>query len=187
MVRPRQVDWSLSALLVIQAITLFAAIPLGTRYPSARLLLDACRLTFSMVGIAALTRHRGLQITLLVALVIITAGPIFGLRWLRHLGLATNSEFQHGLIEAVVLAFNAAVTILVARHVFGPGHVNMHRVQGAVLVYLNIAAFFAIVFNALLVHWPGAIILTTGSPLPPGHGEQTASVDAPSDASGKSG
>lgn len=174
--RPRGVDWSLSTLLLVQAVTLFAAIPLGTHYPSAHLLLDVCRLTFSVVGIAALTRHRGLQIALLVALAIITAGPVFGLHWLQHLGLATSDGFQHELIEGIALAFNAAVTALVARHVFGPGHVNMHRVQGAVLIYLNIAALFAIVFNVLLTHWPGAIILTTGSPLPSGRGEQTAAL-----------
>ncbi|MDH7639714.1 potassium channel family protein [Sphingomonas oryzagri] len=175
-VQPHRADWSLSALLAIQAVTLFGAIPLGTRYPDAHILLDACRLTFAAVSIAALTRHRGLQIALLLLLVVLTAVPIFGLSILRSAGFTPGDTLQHDLIEIMALAFNTAVTALVARHVFGPGRVNMHRVQGAVLIYLNIAALFAILFNALLTHWPGAIILTTGSPLPSGRGEQTAAL-----------
>jgi len=175
-VRPRRVDWSLSALLIVQAVTLFVAIPLGTRYPSAHILMDACRLVFAVVSIAALTRHRGLQIALLLALVILMVAPVVGLHALGYVGFTPSSAFQHDLIEIIALAFNAAVTALVVRHVFGPGRVNMHRVQGAVLIYLNIAALFAILFNAVLTHWPGAIILTTGSPLPSGRGEQTAAL-----------
>lgn len=174
--KPHRADWSLSALLAVQAVTLFGAIPLGTRYPDAHILLDACRLTFAVVSIVALTRHRGLQVALLVLLVVLTVVPIVGLSMPGPGGFRLNDTVRHDLIEIMALAFNAAVTALVARHVFGPGRVNMHRVQGAVLIYLNIAALFAILFNALLTHWPGAIILTTGSPLPQGRGEQTAAL-----------
>jgi hypothetical protein len=77
-----------------------------------------------------------------------------------------GSALQHELIEGNAFAFNLAVTILIARKVFGPGRVTAHRVQGAVLLYLNIAALFAIAYNALLGHWPGRLRPPPAAPSP---------------------
>jgi hypothetical protein len=173
---PHRIDWSLSALLAVQAATLFAVIPLASRYPSAHLLLDICHVTFAMVCVAVLTRHRLLQLALLLTLGLFVTGPVVIVNALPHLGLDASGSVQHGLIEAAGFTFNVAVTALVARHVFGPGRVTAQRVQGAVLIYLNIAALFSIVFTAILSHWPGAIILTTGVPLADGPGERTAAL-----------
>jgi hypothetical protein len=169
------IDWSLTTLLIVQATTLFAAIPLTANYPYARILLDICRLIFATVCIAALTRHRLLQCTLLLVLALFVAGPAVVGRVLPHLGIVSG-DLQHGLIEMAAFVFNAAVTALIARHVFGPGKVNAHRIQGAVLIYLNIAALFAIAFGAILSHWPGAILLTTGATMASGAGERTAAL-----------
>jgi hypothetical protein len=70
------------------------------------------------------------------------------------------------LIAFTAFAFNAAVTVLVARHVFGPGRVTGHRVQGAILIYLNLAALFAILYSAIATHLPGAIVQANGALLP---------------------
>jgi hypothetical protein len=172
--RPHRIDWSLSALLAVQALTLFVAIPLGTAYPAAHLLLDICHLTFATVCIVVLTRHRLLQAALLAGLVLLATGPAVHQRLSAHLGLDTSG--QHELIAFTAFAFNAAVTGLVARHVFGPGRVTAHRVQGAVLLYLNVAALFAIAYSVIVQHAPGAIALTTGGALPTGPGVQTASL-----------
>jgi hypothetical protein len=53
----------------------------------------------------------------------------------------------------------------VTRRTFAPGRVTAHRVQGAVLVYLNVAALCAIAFDVLATHAPGAIASTTGGML----------------------
>lgn len=174
--RPQRIDWILTALLMVQALTLFVAVPLSARYPSAHILLDICRLTFATVCVAALTRHRLLQIGMLLALGLFVAGPVAIRHILPHLGFDPNGNLQHGLIEAAAFVFNSAVTLLLAHHVFGPGRVNMHRVQGAVLIYLNISALFAIAFGAILSHWPGAILLTTGTTMASGPGERTAAL-----------
>jgi len=174
--RPHKADPSLSALLIVQAVTLFVAVPLGTEYPAAHVLLDGCHLLYALVCVAALTRHRLLQGVLLVGLVLVVAGPPAARDAMTRMGLGFSPTLQHDLIEIAAFAFNMAVTLLVAGHVFGPGRVTGHRVRGAVLLYLNIAALFGIAFNAILVHWPGAIMMTTGAPIATLPGARSAAL-----------
>jgi pimeloyl-ACP methyl ester carboxylesterase len=49
------------------------------------------------------------------------------------------------------------VTGLVIYRLFGPGQVTVHRVQGAIFVYLNVAVLFAIAFDLVETFCPGAI------------------------------
>jgi hypothetical protein len=170
--RPHSVDWSLTALLVVQAITLFIAVPLGMASPSTHMFLDGCHLLYALICVAALARHRLFQTVLLLGLAGLVGGPVIA----RGLGQAFGGMLQHDLIEMAAFAFNLAVTLLVAGHVFGPGRVTAHRVRGAVLLYLNIAALFAIAFGAILSHWPGSIIMTTGAPLSPVPGMRSAAL-----------
>jgi voltage-gated potassium channel Kch len=174
--RPHKVDWSLTTLLVVQAVTLFIAVPLATEYPQTHILLDGCRLLFAVVCAASLTRHRLLQVGLLTGLVILVAGPVLTRAAMAETVFAISSAVQHDLIECAAFGFNLGVTLLVARHVFGPGRVTAHRVRGAVLLYLNIAALFGIAYGAILSHWPGSIVLTTGAPVPGGPGLRSASL-----------
>lgn len=51
---------------------------------------------------------------------------------------------------------NAAVTAVVARHVFAAAHVTANRIRDAVLLYLTVAALFAIAYGVLPMHTPGA-------------------------------
>jgi len=172
--KPERIDWSLSALLAVQVLTLFVAIPLGTTHPTAHMLLDACHIAFAMIAATMLAPRRLLQIILLAALVLLSAGPVIGHRLIDPLGI--GSETMHEVIAFTAFGFNLAVTVLVARHVFGPGRVTAHRVRGAILVYLNIAALFAILYGAIVMRFPGAIALTTGGSLTTEPGGQTAAL-----------
>lgn len=174
--QPHKVDWSLTALLVVQALTLFVAVPLATEYASTHILLDACHLIYALVCVAALTRHRLLQGVLLAGLVLVVAGPPAAREAMTEMGMGFRGTLQHDLIEIAAFAFNLAVTLLVARHVFGPGRVTGHRVRGGVLLYLNIATLFGIAYNAILGHWPGSIILTTGASLGMQPGARSAAI-----------
>jgi hypothetical protein len=49
------------------------------------------------------------------------------------------------------------VTALVIYRLFGPGQVTVHRVQGAIFVYLNVAVLFAIAFDLVETFCPGAV------------------------------
>jgi hypothetical protein len=154
---------SLSALLIVQCLTQFVVIPFGATHASGHLLLDVCHLTFTAVCIAALTRHLAVRAALLAGLAVLAVVPALGRRASEQLGL--DSTTLHEAIALVALAFNGLFTALIARHVFGPGRVTAHRVWGAVLLYLNVSAIFAILYSLLLTHAPGAIASTTSSPL----------------------
>ena len=87
-------------------------------------------------------------------LVLLVAGPQIG----SHVSAALNigATAQHETIAFVAFAFNGGVTALVARHVFNPGEVTVHRVRGAILLYLNVAALFAIADGAIAMNIVGA-------------------------------
>lgn len=162
---PHKIDRSLTTLLAVQVVTLFIVMPLVTEDPALHILIDLCHLAYALVCVAALARHRVVQAVLIAALVLLIVGPEIGRRVLVSLDTTTSAALRHDLIQIAAFAFNMGVTLLVARHVFGPGRVTGHRVRGAVLLYLNIAAVFGIVYTAILSHWPGALVMSGGGPL----------------------
>ncbi|MEA3003219.1 MAG: hypothetical protein QOH81_2007 [Sphingomonadales bacterium] len=172
--RQDRVDASLSALLVVQFLTLFAAIPLSALDPAGHLLLDLCHLGFAALCVGVLTRHGGVRTALLVCLALLALGPA-GDGWLSaRLGISTWR--MHDVIALTAFCFNGLVTALVARHVFAAGRVNVHRIQGAVLLYLNAAAMFTIAYGMIATHVPGAFVPATGPPLPAAQGARMASL-----------
>jgi hypothetical protein len=167
-------DASLSALLAAQVMITFVAVPVGAVYPSGHALMDVGHLVFAAVCALALTDRRAVRGALLASLLALAAGPAaleaVGLR------LGLGAETAHETIAVVAFAFNLLVTVLVARRAFGPGHVTAHRVQGAVLVYLNVAALFAIAYGLLEAHAPGAIRPTAGGFITNDPGARTAEL-----------
>jgi len=157
----RWADPSLTVLLVVQMLTLFVAVPLGAHHPESRLLLDLCHLAFAAICVGVLTRHRGVQIALLAGLVLLAAGPFISGVVAGPLGVSPQAI--HEVIAVNAFLFNSIVTALIARRVFGAGRVSIHHIQGGVLLYLNVAALFAIVYNLLETHHIGAITTSTGA------------------------
>jgi hypothetical protein len=153
-IRQQRVDAALTALLVLQGVTLFAVIPLGARSTGGRILLDLCHFSFAAVSVAALTRRRLVQGGVIAALALLAVGPSLS----QRLGadLQVDVATQHELVAMIAFAFNAAITALIARHVFSSTRVTVHRVRGAILLYLNVAALFAIAYGALEQLVPGA-------------------------------
>lgn len=135
--RERLVDAGLSTLLLLQGLTLFLAIPLGGRSSAGRMLLDGCHLAFAAICVGVLVRHRVIQAGVVVALLLLLGGPPL----MNRLGADLHLQVfaRHEAIAVVAFAFNGGVTALVARHVFAPGRVTVHRVRGAILLYLNVA------------------------------------------------
>lgn len=167
-------DASLSALLAAQILITFVAVPVGASYPSGRALMDVGHLAFAAVCALALTDRLAVRVALLAGLVALAAGPAaldaVGLR------LGLGAQMSHETIAIVAFGFNLLVTMLVALRVFGPGDVSAHRVQGAVLVYLNVAALFAITYGLLETHAPGAIRPTSGGFITNDAGARTAEL-----------
>ena len=160
---PDRIDLSLSALLFVQGANLFVALPLAARHPASLLLLDTGHLIFAAIAVTVLTRHRAVQIALLAGLALLAASSLLGAHLAVLIGIARTT--QHEVIAFTAFAFNGLVTALVARHVFGPGRVTGHRVRGAILIYLNTAALFAIAYGALETYVPGSLVPTVGHKL----------------------
>lgn len=150
-------DAALSALLVVQALTLFVVLPLGAACSTGRLLLDLCHLAFAAICVRVLLTRRLARAALLATLMALALGPVFGELLCARLGLP--SAVLHDGIALAALSFNAMVTLVVARQVFASGPITGHRVRGAVLLYLNVAALFSITYGLLLTWIPDAIVV----------------------------
>lgn len=145
---------SLKWLLLAQVMLLFVAVPLAALHGAGLWLGDAARLVYAGVCIRVFTRNRVMRALLAAAVVLTIALPALAGR----MGGATWSLVaQHEWLTWTVALFNAMVTVLVARYVFGPGRVGADRVLGAVLIYLNFAALFVSIFGLITLLDPAGI------------------------------
>ncbi len=144
---------------------LFARVP-GRQF-SAMLVLEVLFLFGAVPALSAGQAERDVANVLQLALAVIVIGLIARSTWLRiallaSFGLALGARLLPGLLPqatalGLALVYNLLATAETARAVFGPGEVDHHRIAGAVFVYLNIAQIFALAFIALNVADPGAI------------------------------
>jgi voltage-gated potassium channel Kch len=138
--RDRISDPSLSVLLVLEISIIFFAAPLALKcWPLGEVVLDV--LTWTVVVIVVfLSNRRGAIFSILLGLVLLSADFWSGAAWLpfdpRVLGYVGS-----------ILGFSAVTWV--AHAVFAPGRVTARRVQGAVVVYLNLAMIFASVYRLI--------------------------------------
>jgi hypothetical protein len=153
-------DRTLTALLIIQAVTLFVALPLNELGPRWRFLVGLCHLAFGVLSLGMLTRHTLVRGMLLIGIFILAVGPIADRAFAAHSSLSLIAV--HDLIAGVAFTFDAVISVLVFRRVFASGPVTSQQVQGGVLLYLNVAAIFAITFGVLESHVPGSFVTGDG-------------------------
>jgi hypothetical protein len=148
-------DYGLHVLLISLLIAMFVAPALV----AARMLYPvAIDLFFSLVvisGVMAVARRRVPVFTILFALLTVTA------RW-AHLGLPTLAlAVADGVFSGVMIATLAA---LILAQVFRAGPVTMHRIEGAVAVYLLVGVLWGSAYRVVWLLVPGAFT-TTGGPV----------------------
>ena len=160
----RRIGAGLTSLLVVQSFTMFAVIPFGVAHPQARMLLDGCHVAFAAICVTVLTGSVIVRTALILAILSLLIGP-FASNNLPEVWRPQQSTFFEG-IAFVAFVFNSLVTAVVARHVFAGGRVTSHRVRGAVLLYLNVAALFSIAYAALEARASGSFLLSSGGHLP---------------------
>ncbi len=141
----REPGWQFSAMLVLEVIFLFGAVPALSAGEADRGMANLLQLALAIIVIALIAKSTWLRLILLAS---------FGI------GLA--SRLLPGLLPpattlGMALVYNLLATAETARAVFGPGEVNHHRIAGAVFIYLNIALIFALAFTTLNVVMPDAI------------------------------
>lgn len=143
-------DPSLTALLVLQVVMLFIALPLAaTGVPIAEPV--AWLLLLVVMTLVVMLSQRGVAIvTILLGLAAAAAGFALGRQW----SPITASVLNHG---GFILAFSALIWV-VAHAIYAPGRITFHRLQGAMVIYLSLAAIFANAFGLVWQLIPGAFL-----------------------------
>jgi hypothetical protein len=133
----------LSALLVIEATLLFVVTP------------------FTGVGLLPSFVPPMVYMLFVLATLVVTsrshlaAGLVFISVILSTIGIVIHTDYPSVLTEWLsaggrLLAISA-LSVVIAKAVFGPGRVTMHRVQGAIVLYFNFALFFFTLYQLVNV------------------------------------
>jgi len=145
--RERYGDAGLSVILVLQVAIMFVVGPLaGTGVISVQA-TAVLRVGLAATAILMVSRSRlvgGLMAASFAVSLLCTA--------LLRTGAASRATLFANI--GVTIAFDMAVAWTVAHAAFGPGRITVHRIMGAVILYLYIGLIFAALFHvaALTLH-----------------------------------
>lgn len=134
-------DPSLTALLVLELCLVFLAAPLAARgLAIARPVAETLVLAV-LVIVVILSHRRGAIVAILLGLAVTLASLSFGTEW---------SPMEASVLRCGgnVITFSA-LTWVVAHAVYAPGRITFRRLQGAAVVYLNLATIFASAFSLI--------------------------------------
>jgi hypothetical protein len=124
-------------------------IPLGVVIPLFSALLSTVVVLFIVLAIIILSGKREVTFIILTAIVVGQAAVLISGQ--DRLLLTTWLNAGTKLLAVVALSW------LVLTVVFGPGRVTLHRVRGAIILYLNIAVAFSILYELAVALSPGAL------------------------------
>jgi hypothetical protein len=155
--RWRSGEIGLSIVLGLQIAIMFVIAPLAATGLLPGPTVDLFRLGLAAVAVLLVTPNR------LGAAVV---GITFLISLLLSLGFRTGMSALVVNLErlAAVSAFDLAIVAVVAHRVFAGGRVSLHRIMGAVILYLSIGLIFANIYRVctLLLH-PSFSTFTPGS------------------------
>lgn len=141
-------DPFLTALTILFALLLFVIAPLQA---AGLLAAHYFGLAFGMLLLVAAFIVSGSAVAvtgMFIAIALIATATILRLRHPSHVDI---------LLEATAwLIFNLIIGVVVARAVFSAGRITMHRVVGAILLYLNIGVTFVSLFCFVALLQPEA-------------------------------
>jgi hypothetical protein len=138
----------LTALLIVQVSLIFIVTPLAGMGVIPEIAVPAM---FALLVIAILvvtSRRHSVAGVVVIAVVLSVLGAFVHA---EHPSNATEGLSAAGRLLAI-----AALSWVIARAVFGPGRVTLHRVQGAIVLYLNFALFFFTIYRFVDVVFPAA-------------------------------
>lgn len=138
----------LSALLVIEATLLFIATPFAGIGWLPEFVLPAMFILFVLATLVVTWRSHAAAALVLVSVIASTVGVILHVDY--------PSVFTEWLSAGGRLLAIGALSVVIAKAVFGPGQVTLHRVQGAIVLYMNFALFFFILYQLIDVLVAGA-------------------------------
>ena len=138
----------LTALLIVEASLIFIAVPLASMGVVPQMIVPAL---FVLLVIAILVVTSRSHVATGMVIVAVALSPFGVLMHAEHPSVLTEWLSAAGRLLAI-----AALSWVIARAVFGPGRVTLHRVQGAIVLYLNFALFFFTIYRLLEVLLPAA-------------------------------
>jgi hypothetical protein len=138
----------LTALVIIEAVLIFLVVPLTGMGVLPEITLPAMFLLL-VIAILIVTWHsHAAAIAVAIAVVL---SPVGTFLWREDPSPLTQWLSAGGRLLAIT-----ALSLVVARAVFGPGRVTFHRVQGAVVLYMNFGLFFFTLYRLSEVLLPNA-------------------------------
>jgi hypothetical protein len=144
-------DAGLSIILAIQITIIFVVAPLAASGAASVQWVEMLR--FGLAATAILIVARTTRAKAAIA-VLFAATWLASLHW--PLGPAPHPLAQPIAVAKIVvtLAFDLIVVAVVAGAAFGPGKVTVHRILGAIILYLDVALVFANLYRLLVVARP---------------------------------
>src|SRR5215831_924262 len=134
-------DPSLTVLLVLQLCAIFVAAPLTVKgLPMARTVADTLVLAVLAI-VVMLSQKWGAIIVILLGLAAHVVSFLLTGEW----SPVSGTIARHG---GEIFAFSALVWV-VAHAVYAPGRITLHRLQGAIVLYLNLAVIFAAAYGLI--------------------------------------
>lgn len=138
----------LTARLIIEASMIFLVIPLTGMGVLPEFVLPAMFILL-VISILVVTWQSHIAAIAVTAAVVLS--PIGTFLWREDPSPLTQWLSAGGRLLAIT-----AVSVVIARAVFASGRVSIHRVQGAVVLYLNFALLFFTIYRLMEVLLPGS-------------------------------
>jgi hypothetical protein len=146
--RERTREPGLTAVLILEALQIFLAIPLAAMGAIPEFIVPVMFVLLVIAILVVTLRSNAAAIAVLIA---VALSPFGALVHAEHPSLLTEWLSAGGKLLAI-----GALTIVIAQAIFGPGRVTFHRVQGAVLLYLNFALIFYTIYQLINVLLPNS-------------------------------
>jgi hypothetical protein len=140
----------LTALTILLALVLFVLVPLQAIGVAG---VHHIAIVFGLIlvgGVFIVSRSRVAVIAMSLAVALVLAATVLRLR--------QPSLFDVFLTALAWLIGAATLSVVVARAVFGPGETSLHRIIGAVLLYLLIGLIFAALYCTIEALAPHAFV-----------------------------
>lgn len=141
-------DYALTALLLLESLILFVAAPLAGMGIRAPLTLGMLVVVPLVLTIVIISSSAGARLLAMVAMGLAIGGVAFRVGhpsplavWLGHMAVITGVF---------------AISMVIGKAVFAPGRITHHRIEGGVILYLNIAMVFTSLFRMIAELDPGA-------------------------------
>ena len=148
--RDRIRDPSLTVLLVLELCAVFLTAPLAAKGLPVAGAVNSTLVLAVLVIVVMLSPRPGAVILILLGLAATAASFLISAEW----SPVSTTVLRRG---GEILAFSA-LTWVVAHAVYAPGRITFRRLQGAAVIYLNLATIFASAYGLIWELSPGAFV-----------------------------